>query len=146
MQTESQRQSLSPIISLTWLAAHCAFFANRRVISRLRVDRYPPACSEQFPEPFPMDRTTASRYSELLPTVPSRLPHVWKNSNVSFTKKKSITFNKYNSFQIKWRNSLTRLALSSTGSEPPLAILHSCDWKLDEVYPEDSGATYIPFP
>ena len=87
---KAERQSLSPSISLTWLAAHCVFFANRRVISRLRVDRCPPACSEQFPEPFPTDPTTALRYSELPPIVPSHLLHVWKNSNS--IKKKQFLF------------------------------------------------------
>lgn len=100
MKFYADRKTIAFSISLTWLAVHCAFFADRRVIFRLRVDRCPPGCSEQFPELFPTDRTAALRYSELPPTMPSRLLRAWKTFK-RFEKNLSFLIN---SFQIKLQN------------------------------------------
>jgi len=58
-ERERERERTAFPISLTWPAAHYAFFAGRRAISRQRAGRCPPVCSTRFPEPSPKDRTVA---------------------------------------------------------------------------------------
>lgn len=129
-RAESRRNRFLPI-SLTWLAAHCAFFANRRVIARRRVDKCPPTCSRRSPGPSPKDRTATLRCSVSLPTKSSRPPRVWKE-------KKIQTFSVHTCYygDISQRDanvsgksqvSLTRSAPSSAGSAPPPVISHFCD-------------------